>query len=760
MAKIKTLTDIKAVAQYLSRIGAEPRSLRTAVVREMKGKYWKDIAVITITPDGEVRAGGKWAPTEEEASAIAVGCKEAEWPKLVPLEALTNLPKVLKDAALYEFKGEDGKIIMLQQRLETKDGKAYIPWTYWDDGEWRAMEPDGKLPLWGIDQLREHSTAFVHEGAKAAAHMAWMVAGGSREAKEALAAHPWGEELSSAAHLGWIGGALSPWRTDWSMLRRMGVKRVYIVSDNDEPGLAAVPNISYQVRLPTWHIQFTNEWPPSFDLADDFPEKMFKKLGDKLHYIGPSFRSCMHPATWATDQIPPEGKGKPKTVLRDDFKNMWAYVEEADLFVCKDMPEILRTEAVLNKMLSSFSHVQNTTPIILRTFRGRQSRLCYRPDIKGRIVTDKTTSAINLHTPSNVKAVPGDPGPWLEFLEYMFPMEEERHEVMRWCATLIAKPNVRMEYALLLISEEQGVGKTTLGAKVLAPLVGYQNSGFPGEDQIVNSDFNGWAANKRLVVVGEIYSGHSWKAYNRLKGYITDKEIEVNEKYMKPYMIENWVHVVACSNSRKALKMEQNDRRWFYPQVTEERWPREKFGDFYMWLESGGLQIIKHWAEKFGDYVSAGQRAPSTSLKKQMMDESRSEAQKELADLCEACNEEQMAVALASKEVMAWLKERLNRIYDSEYELGKVLVECGFKKWPKRLKVGSQMQYVYVSPAMAEKAAKWGTVADGLRATEKLAKKRLEPGDDPEALKELQRLSADYIRLELKHPGQLSTADM
>lgn len=754
--KIKSLNDIKAVAAYLSRIGAEPRSLRTAVVREIKGKYWKDIAVISFQVDGTIRSPQAYAPTEEEAKAIEVGCQEAEWPQVVKLKELVNLPDQIKDTKVHEFRNEFGEILMLQQRIERGDSKGYIPWTYWDDGEWRAMEPDGKLPLWGVDQLKKHSTAFIHEGAKAAEFVSWMVAGESPEARAALAEHPWGEELASAAHLGWIGGALSPWRTDWSALRKAGVKRIYIVSDNDEPGLAAVPTISFQVRLPSYHIQFTNEWPAGFDLADEFPKKMFKKLGENRYYVGPTFRSCLHPATWATDQVPNKtGKGKPMTVLRDEFKSMWAYVEEADLFVCKDMPEILRSESVLNKMLASFSHVQNTTPIMVKSFRGRQSRLCYRPDVKGRIVTDKTTSAINLHTETNIKSVPGDVSPWIEFLDYLFIDDEEREQVKKWCATLIAKPEVRMEYALLLISEEQGIGKTTLGAKVLAPLVGYQNVGFPGEDQIVNSDFNGWVANKRLVVVGEIYSGHSWKAYNRLKGYITDKEIQVNEKYMKPYMIENWAHIVACSNSRKALKMEQNDRRWFYPQVTEERWPKHKFGEFYEWLESGGLQIIKHWAEAYGDYVAPGERAPETKIKKEMIRESRSDAQTELADLCEALNADEAIVSLSIKEVSQWLKDKLGRVFDTDYELGKVMVESGFKKWPKRLKYASQMQAFYVSPAMLKN----DVINGGLEAVKTLSSKAYGPENEVE-LKDKERLAADRVRTECKHPATLMQGAM
>ena len=86
---------------------------------------------------------------------------------------------------------------------------------------------------------------------------------------------------------------------------------------------------------------------------------------------------------------------------------------------------------------------------------------------------------------------------------------------MRWCATLVARPDIRMEYGVLLISEMQGVGKGTLGERILAPLVGPWNCSFPTEQSIVDSSFNSWIAHKRLAVVHEIYAGHNIKAYNK-----------------------------------------------------------------------------------------------------------------------------------------------------------------------------------------------------------------------------------------------------
>jgi hypothetical protein len=705
--KIKSLNDIKSVAAYLSRVGAEARSLKTAVVKEQSGKYWKDLAVIRVSRDGKVDCNSlQFAPTDLEQAAITAEIATVEWPSIKPIKSLINAPDMIRDAhpdSIFEFRNEGGQIVFVQVRVEGPEGKAYIPWTYWDDDEWRCCEPDGALPLFNVDKIGDNSTVFVHEGPKAARYCQWMVEGKTAQAKQALKDHPWGKELSGAAHVGWIGGALSPYRTDWSPLKRAGVKRVYIVADNDEAGRSAVPAISQQLRITTFTIQFTDEFPASFDLHDKFPDKMFGSADSVRVYIGPSFRDCLHPATWATDLIPPPtGKGKPTAVLRDSFKGMWAYVEEADLFVCTEMPDIIRPEPILNKMLASFSHVNDTARLITKAYTGRAARVCYRPDERGLSVTFRGSSAINLHVPPTIQSTPGDPKPFLDFLEYLFVNPQERKQAERWCATLIARPDVRMIYGMLLISETQGVGKTTLGASILAPLVGLNNVSFPSESDVVSA-FNDWVANKRLAVVGEIYSGSSWKAYNCLKQIITDKDVTVNQKYQRQYTIENWCHIIACSNSMRALKMENDDRRWFYPECVEVPWPKERFAKLRSWLESGGLNIIKHWAERYGDYVSPSERAPMTERKREMIEGSRSEAQREAVAIAETIREHEKPLAVLIKDVHAWCKAANNgRIFDSDYELRRAMIEAGLFLFQRRIKIGGRLQYVLMNNKLKE----------------------------------------------------------
>ncbi len=707
---ISSMLELPSIAAYLSRIGAEPRSLRVAVVKESSGNYWTDVAIIRInTKDGSIEAPTGYEPTETEAVIIRQEVLAADWPSSIKLGKSFELPEELKTKDpedLFELRDRSGKLIMIQERVtDRKEGcKRYISWSPWSDNIWRKAEPEGLLPLYGLEMVGDHTTIFLHEGAKSARSVMRLINPRTTEEKAALEAHPWGRELSGAVHLGWIGGALSPSRTDWSELAKAGVTRAYIVADNDKPGKAAIPKIAQRLRgITCFSIEFTNVWPASFDLADPFPKKMFSKIGSTSYYNGPGFRDALHPATWATDMHPnPTGKGAAVAVLRQEFADLWVWVEESDTFICREMPEINHSLALFNSMVSSFSHVKSTGQLLQKTYKGRTAKICYRPDIPERIVTDRTTSAINLHTPSPIKPVTGDPGPWLEFLDYLFPIDRERRDVKRWCATLIARPEVRMLYGMLLVTERQGLGKSTLGERILSPLVGLTNTGFPSERDMVDSSFNGWIANKRLIVVGEIYTGHSFKAYNILKSYITDKNINVNEKFQRPYTVENWAHILACSNSKKALRVEESDRRWFYPQLNETPWDQEKWGKFYEWLGSGGLNIIAQWADEHGDYVMHGEHAPMTAAKKALIMDSKGEVINHFIDIMESVEMDGEKVAFALTEVRETLRKRHGKVYETPLDFKREALKRGWDTLPVRVKFQGGLSWIVFSPAMGD----------------------------------------------------------
>lgn len=759
---INSLLDVPSIATYLDRIKAEPRSIKTAVVRIAVGQYWRDMAVIRFDPGkGEVKVDGDgeegdaaqtYGPTDDEKKAIVDDMRLYEWPEVQLANSWLSYgePEEFREARdqrrLFEFRDLDGNIRMMQvrhrQKVPQNNEPKYVNYTLWNDGVIRKMEPD-RLPLWGIDAAGDHSFVFLHEGAAAARAMSDMASGKTLQDRDRLANHPWGEELRYGLHLGWIGGAQSPHRTDWSVLKRMGIQRIINISDNDDDGRSAIKKISKQVHCPMFSLEFTDKWPKSFDLADPFPDAMFRQREDGTrHYVGPSFVDVLHPATWATDLKPvPGSRVKKFGVARQHFASQWAYVHGIDSFVNLAMPQLKKPAQQFNNMVRPFSDVADTAQLVLKAYQqGSIARLAYRPDEKPGRITVNGEAAVNIFTPSRVKPLADDPAPWLEFLAYLFPNAEERKEVARWCATLIARPEIRMEYGLLLMSEMQGTGKNTLGAKILAPLVGMHNTGFPNEKAIVESQFNTWLANRRLVFVSEIYEGQSWRAYNALKSYVTDKEVEVNEKYQRSYITENWAHFCLCSNSILALKLEADDRRWLVPTVAESPWPKEKFRALYNWLAGEGLSVIMHWAQTYGDYVSVGDKAPMTDRKRQAIDESRSDEERTVEDLCASIVEAGEALVFSSKEALSIVKAKSRGpLYMTARNLGSAMLRAKWKRYEEptgdgTLTVRGSRHLLFMSPAAHDEIAAIGDLEakrERLRKLEELGKDRIKDQFNP-----------------------------
>lgn len=735
--RIGGMSDIAPMAAFMRRIGAEQRSMRAAVVREQQGSYSRDLATIKLdkaTGDIEVRCadGGDtsvFEPTATEAAEIKAACASVTWPEPKLLCSILKAPPLMKDAAakdIFEFRNSDGKIVMVQIRVENdQGGKSYIPLTFFDDEEWHRCEPDGPMPLYGAEDLVGNCVAFIHEGAKAAAHIRRLVAERTPDAKKALAEHPWGQQLKHAAHVGWIGGALAPHRTEWRVLKKSGVRHVYVVADNDLPGHAAIPKIAKLLRdfdISVSAIRFDDSFPDRFDLGDEFPDSMFGK-SDKGHkvYKGLSFEDCLHPATWATQlgQAPtPKGVGRPQSppiYLRNVFTRDWWLVasEGKALFINQQNRSKLYSEEAFNTAVRPFSDIKNTADLFkAKAYNSIVSAIAYEPGSQVGAITVEGERCINTWTEPRIKAQAGDATPWLKFVEHLFPQLTDRQAVMKWAATLIARPRVRMRYGLLLSSTMQGVGKTTL-CEVLRVLVGEKNCSSPSVKDVVESAFNSWIVRKRLCFVNEIYEGGRWTAYQKMKSFITDQTLEANEKMVKGYSIRNWAHFILCSNAEVPLSVEQDDRRFLVPEVTGSKKPREYWEDFYGWLEAGGYSFIAHWAEEFcehSEHVKPSDEAPDTARKRDLIEDSRGNYELLVTGIANCAKDDadgHKQIVLVETEVVRWL----------ERKTGKKLQPATIRGWLVRAGLFSSKERFKID-GVKSKVASTLPLADGVRWVE------------------------------------------
>jgi Family of unknown function (DUF5906) len=652
---------------YLSHIGAAEKNFRKHVIEAEDSSAYiggrRLVAEIKIEPDGTIKCDEQYAPTADEQKAIKAEIAATPFPNSINARKGSLPPQLAgidpNHYCVFIDQHKNDEVKFIQWR---RDGdKPDLPLSFWSDGIWRLMEPDGPLPLYGLDRLKDAAVVFLHEGAKGARTVQALVDDGG----EALAAHPWAADLKEACHIGWPGGVERPHQVDWGPIKKLAPYiRIVVVADNDQVGIDAVTKISSILQRRMTAIIFDDRFPAGFDLADPWPKRLDWWLNER--YIGPTFDECSTPATWATETVHTGEKGRPAFRVRKHFVADWLAVKEPPVFVHRNQTNKLLSDAMFNRAVRPFSDVDDTARLLLKHLSSQCDGVAYMPGRTAGVIIVDGQQLVNCYQPPSIKATKGDPTPFVDFIEHLVPEEMDRLELERWCATLMAQPDIRMTYGVLLISQVQGVGKGTLGEAILAPIVGTGNVSFPSEQEVTESAFNGWLDRKQLAVVHEIYAGHSAKAYNKLKSTITDKYVTVNVKFMPTFTIENYIQLFACSNSLRALHLDDDDRRWLVPRVTDENRPKEYWREFYAWLADGGLGIIRCWADEFlrmNEPVRRGEHAPPTSLKKEIIAEGRSEGEQMAYDLGMVVNEKGRMgeqIVLAVEDVRDWVATQRN----------------------------------------------------------------------------------------------------
>ena len=687
------LENVSAIKSYLDRIGAQFTSIFRAVVSAKVSGYEKDVAVIRFTRDGTVRAEGGYPPTPQEAEAIQVAMAGMDLPKPLRLagEDKSNLPEAVVNARgedVFTFRSRTNQIIMYQVRVDLDNGdKKYVPWTYWSDGVWRRAEPDGALPIYGMELAVDASRIFIHEGAKAAKAAQEI----SRDT-----GHPWSEFMSTGVHVGWIGGVHQVARGDWDQLRRASPDDVIIVPDNDAPGARVVPNISRHFTCRTSVVIWDGDWPSRFDLADAMPKKFYKNG----LWIGPNMQDLLHPAEWCTDQFPnPEGRGRPIVVPRDAFLDRWHRIERTKSFCPKDNPIRVLDRENFNAYMKPYSHVSDVAGLFMGVVSTPIEQQTFSPDTNKSIIRVGNRIHLNQYTDMRVKPAAGDTKIFHEFIEYLVPGQVDRDNFMRWIRTLYACPAIRMGYGILALSEQQGVGKSTIGT-ILSHMIGKEQVSFPG-DAMIQSDFNGWIVNKRLIVVNEIYAGQNWRTYNSLKSMVTDPEIDANVKHQATYQTANWAHFYCCSNSMEAMRIEDSDRRWFVPKITELLWPKPKYDQLYAWMADGGLNAIANEFVNSSDYEAAGGRAPGSIAKSELVENSRPPEHEFVVSLMDKLRSGQ---AMDISDAWVFIKDIARSPYLTTQRVSHMAKTAGFGVSKQKRVLGRRRRLLFVTPEEMELA--------------------------------------------------------
>jgi hypothetical protein len=133
--------------------------------------------------------------------------------------------------------------------------------------------------------------------------------------------------------------------------------------------------------------------------------------------------------------------------------------------------------------------------------------------------------------------------------------------VMDWMASVVQKPHIKLQRALILHSKVQGAGKGFI-IEALGKVVGYFKKTVKGSD--LWGDKASLAKNTILLFLDELTYKYQDKddVASSLKDLITSDTLRIRELYKDVILMKSFLNIIACSNSDYIVPIDPGDRRF------------------------------------------------------------------------------------------------------------------------------------------------------------------------------------------------------
>ena len=182
--------------------------------------------------------------------------------------------------------------------------------------------------------------------------------------------------------------------------------------------------------------------------------------------------------------------------------------------------------------------------------------------VKDKLVTVNNVPQLNLYAWPDL--IPQQ-GPWPRIRQVMEVLTHDDQGafdwLMHWCAALIQNPARRSMVAVLVLSPQQGIGKSLFG-RLLAEMIGPANTAVVSNRALKDS-FNSHYVTKLLVLADEVGMGHKADdVLAEIKAAITDDRVHCSTPYAARMTIENRMSWWMTSNKRRPFTVEKGDRRF------------------------------------------------------------------------------------------------------------------------------------------------------------------------------------------------------
>jgi hypothetical protein len=325
--------------------------------------------------------------------------------------------------------------------------------------------------------------------------------------------------------------------------------------------------------------------------------------------------------------------------------------------------------------------------------------------IKDRLVNDggwitrEGNNSFNLYRSPTL--VPGDAskaGPWLRHVFKVYPGVDGKH-IIRWLAHRVQRPEDKINHALVLGSDDHGIGKDTL-LEPIKRAVGPWNYHVVSPQDMLGT-FRPFLKSVVLLIseVRDLGEFTRYTFYDHMKHIIAvpPDTILVNEKNKGQYYIFNCIGVVYTTNHKTdGLYLLSEDRRHYVA------WSERKQTDFakgywdklWGWYDNGGdAHVMAYLMQLDISKFNAKAPPPKTDAFWAIVDANRAPEDAELADVLDELDNPQATtiakiIAKAPQtmgggsDLYQWLTNRKNRraIPHRLEKCGYVPVRCDTNK--------------------------------------------------------------------------------
>lgn len=201
---------------------------------------------------------------------------------------------------------------------------------------------------------------------------------------------------------------------------------------------------------------------------------------------------------------------------------------------------------------------------------------------------------LNLWRGFGVEPKVGDASPYADYVRAVFG--PGANYLLDWAALKVQNPTRLMGVAPVLVSEEEGTGKTTF-LRILSTIFGSHAALLQSSDQLTGR-FNAELAGALFVQCDEVMFAGDKKGADRAKSIITDPTISIEYKGIDRIKMENMVGVGLTTNHHHAIHIGYSDRRYAMIEArTKYKGKTTYWTRLNRWLDQGGFGIVLHYLQ-------------------------------------------------------------------------------------------------------------------------------------------------------------------